>query len=161
RHIQVEHGHVGLKFGEAGDGLVAVFGLGDDLQPKVTRNDLLQSFAKDRGIIGDQNAKGSVIHLNRHPLKRNFPYSPFCMFSFTTTSIVVSCPGAERIASSPLSRRARSAIPDSPKPVWPLLSGERSVCGLKPLPLSLIVRRMRAASRLSVTRASVACECLT
>src|SRR2546423_14749221 len=63
RHGEIEPSHVGPELSKLSDSLVAVFGLGNHEQSWITRDHLRQSFAKDRMIIGDQNANLTTLPL--------------------------------------------------------------------------------------------------
>jgi len=67
RHRQIEHCHVKGRVLQTRERLFAVGGFGDDFESRVGLDDLAQTLAEDRVIVGNENTN-RVIHCGVTPV---------------------------------------------------------------------------------------------
>src|SRR5262245_26483064 len=138
-HINVEHGDVRQRGLNLGERFSPIPGLGYDLKIGGHFDDLFQSLADNRMVVGNQDPD-------------------FCGHSFSPHAAIlirtmVPSPGVEWSESAPPRIFARSSSPINPKPrLVEVLTAPK----VKPTPLSVIVNEIADGSRRTVTRASVA-----
>src|SRR5262249_7397476 len=142
--LHVEDDHVGQVAPDLLERDLSVGGLGHHAQVRLGLDDLPEPLPEDRMVVGDDDP--------------DLLQGALASTSGASTTTVVPCPGVEWIRQVPLrsfARAERLRRPNPPSAGWPL--GD----GMSPRPLSETESSSPRGPRRSVTRASVACACLT